>query len=126
MKLKLSVLTRPGFLPAFVKLCSDPFTPAEKFRLAKSRRAVEEARANYSDVHDGLVKQFSADGNGDAVDLADAVKLSGFKQAIAELHAQEFELPLAGKLKLSDQTRLDANDIAELMDLLEEPAETKT
>lgn len=121
MKLTLKTLNRPGFAEAFAKLCAEPFTPAEKFRLAQSKRALEEARADYSGLHDAAVRKFSADGSGHAVDVRDEQKLAGFQAEIAGLLAVEVDLPLAGKLKLNGATRLDANELAEIIELIEEP-----
>lgn len=121
MKISFKTLNRPGFAQAFTKLCAEPFTPAEKFRLAQTKREFEFARSFFSEVHDGMVREYSANGSGDAVDLADPVKRGKFEVAIRELLDQEVDVKLAGKLRLPAETRLDANDLAELIELIEEP-----
>ena len=119
MKIALRILLRPGFAAAFGKLCAEPFTPAVRFRLAQTNRAIEDALVHHAEVHNALVKQFSADGKGNAVDVADVPKLSGFSRAMQELGGQEITLPLE-PVELPSDTRLDANEMAELLELIRE------
>ncbi len=123
MKVTLKTLTRPGFEAAFVKLCAEPFTPAEKFRLARAKRAIEEALTDYSRTHAEIIRTHSADGQGNQVDVTNPTKFAAFRADMEKLAVVEVELNLP-PLALAASSKLDANDLAELIEFLAEPKQS--
>ena len=72
------------------------------------------------DADTGVV-EFSAVSSSYAVAVEDPEKLAGFTLAMRLLHDTTAELPKLKPLTLPPETKLDGNDLAELLELIEEP-----